>query len=127
MRAFGSGLDQIPELAVDLLQLAALEAQVRPRLRMSRFAYRWKLGDELLHQIRMHEMGLEIAQHAGLDHLPANGQPVVAGSAVAGIGAAIVVVDLGLLSLVSPRLITAGSGPAFSSKPPRRRGWKTCL
>ena len=30
VRAFGNGLDQTPELAVDLLQLAALEAQVDP-------------------------------------------------------------------------------------------------
>jgi hypothetical protein len=30
MRVFGNGLDQTPELAVDLLQLAALEAQVDP-------------------------------------------------------------------------------------------------
>ena len=30
VRAFGNGLDQTPELAVDHLQLAALEAQVDP-------------------------------------------------------------------------------------------------
>jgi len=53
MRAFGNGLDQSPELAVDLLQLATLEAQFDPRLRLSRFASRWKRGDELLHQLRL--------------------------------------------------------------------------
>jgi hypothetical protein len=54
------------------------------------------LGRELLHEIGVHEVGLEPGEHAGLQHVPTDCEPVVARPPVARVRATVVVrADLG--------------------------------
>ncbi len=48
-----------------------------------------KLRHELLHQLRPHQVGPEPAQHARLEHIAPNHQPVVADTTVARVRAPI--------------------------------------
>jgi len=51
-----------------------------------------KLRDELLHELRLHQMRAEAAQNTRFEDVTTNGQPIAAGTAVARAGTA---VDMG--------------------------------
>jgi hypothetical protein len=66
-----------PDLALDPGQLLLSQLMGRRALGRRPIQLAVVFGHELLHEVRLHEMGLEATQHAGLDHLAAHGSRLV--------------------------------------------------
>ncbi|WP_170844685.1 hypothetical protein [Aliiruegeria lutimaris] len=84
--ALGDGIDDLIDLALDLGEVALRLDPFLPDLLRESVVFRLILGDEGGDQIGMQKPILEAAQDRFLQLVPPDGQLVVAGSLVPGVG-----------------------------------------